>query len=364
MIRRSATFLPLAAATPPSRPPVDPRVSYGIDCACYFSESLYVRSPVEGHFTFVDAARFRREHTELLDSLGEPAADALIANLEAEVERRQSLPAQAAQRKARIAAEYVPLHPELWSLSEEWLHPELIALVRGAQQQAAPSSSAWRPPALITEGVYTLPVFTARFCELMCEELEAFGRSGLPCGRPNSMNRYGALLDEMGFTSGLIEPLIREWLRPLAAMLPPLAAVGGGSLDHHKAFVVAYRLGEDEHLAEHYDNAEVTLNVNLGRGFAGGELVFYGHKRSASSSPRAAHDWDAGAGHGVLHLGAQVHAALPISEGERYNLVIWMRSWSHRRRRGCPMCDATDRLLLPPQAQPEAGQPVGGDERG
>ena len=98
------------------------------------------------------------------------------------------------------------------------------------------------------------------------------------------------------------------------------------------------------------DVAQVTLNVNLGLEFEAGELVFYGHRHSAGSAPVAHHDWsDAAPGHGVLHLGAQVHAALPIASGERYNFVMWLRSSTHRRVDGCPMCGQTDRLIeLPP----------------
>ena len=47
----------------------------------------------------------------------------------------------------------------------------------------------------------------------------------------------------------------------------------------------------------------------------------------------------------MLHLGQQVHSALPISEGERLNLVVWMRSARWRREHGCPMCDQTDGLF-------------------
>jgi len=200
-----------------------------------------------------------------------------------------------------------------------------------------------RTPPQLAPGIYTLPVFSELFCRLLTEELAHFGASGLPVGQPNSMNRHGALLDELGLSAGLLDPLLSEWLRPLCAALPPLAAAGGASIDHHKAFVVAYRLGEDESLSMHVDNAEVTLNVNLGGGFEQGELIFYGR----TAHPLAHHDWHdgGGVGHGVLHLGAQAHAALPITSGERLNLVIWMRSRARRREAGCPMCGQTDRLL-------------------
>ena len=92
----------------------------------------------------------------------------------------------------------------------------------------------------------------------------------------------------------------------------------------------------------------MTLNVNLGGDFGQGELVFY----DAADAPNAAcfHEWvdtdgASKVGQGVLHLGAKHHAALPISDGERLNLVMWMRSSRWRREQGCPMCGGTDGLL-------------------
>ena len=64
----------------------------------------------------------------------------------------------------------------------------------------------------------------------------------------------------------------RDYLMPLSRLLFP-TWVGGG-LDSHRAFVVQYGLGQDLDLSCHFDNAEVTLNVCLGRDFVGGELYF------------------------------------------------------------------------------------------
>lgn len=331
-------------------------VAANLDCACYFTENFYVRSPIRGHYTYEGADAFRDRYASLLSSLAPAMQDELLANLEREAERRRAQAPAAAARKARIAREYVRLHPELWELREEWLHPDFVALVEGAKAASerpltrggGGGGGAWKGPTQIVEGVYTLAVFSPAFCELLCEELDHFRASGLPCGQPNSMNRYGALLDELGFSSTLINPLIHDYLRPLCGRLAPLAAAGGATLDRHKAFVVAYRLGEDEALSTHFDNAEVTLNINLGRDFEAGELLFFGHRRSAGDKPIGYHEWgDAGVGHGVLHLGEHVHAALPITAGDRRNLVVWMRSTERRRRAGCPMCGETGRLLLP-----------------
>ena len=333
---RGVAGAPAKLAAVPTWPPA-------IDCQCYHTDNFFVDDPVLGpsHFTYNGESEFREAYAPLLVRLSEAQQTELIDQLEAEADRRRQQPTLAALRKARVQSEYNRLHPGLWSLSEQWLHPQFVELVRGCNREG------WRPPPSVAEGVYKLPVFSERFCELLCEELKAFQASGLPCGRPNSMNRLGALLDELGFYPGLLDPLLRDWLTPLCKRLPALVAAGGAQLDGHKSFVVAYRMGEDEKLQSHYDNSEVTLNANLGISFEAGELCFYGHKETASASPIAYHEWcDEGVGHAVLHLGAQVHSALPITDGERVNLVMWMRSTAWRKLHGCPMCGETSRLVL------------------
>ena len=42
--------------------------AYGVDCSCYFTDNIYVKSPVEGHFDFHDLARFEQEYAEVLSS--------------------------------------------------------------------------------------------------------------------------------------------------------------------------------------------------------------------------------------------------------------------------------------------------------
>lgn len=80
------------------------------------------------------------------------------------------------------------------------------------------------------------------------------------------------LLNELGFDEGFLTPLREQYLTPLARLLFP--EQGGGNLDSHKAFVVTYKMDEDLDLNYHYDNAEVTINVSLGKEFCDGVLYF------------------------------------------------------------------------------------------
>ena len=79
-----------------------------------------------------------------------------------------------------------------------------------------------------------------------------------------------------------MDPLREQYLNPISRVLYPNVFGGGGDenslLDSQRAFIVSYKLDDNEstELSLHYDNAEVTLNVSLSDGFAGGELYFGG----------------------------------------------------------------------------------------
>ncbi|TFJ95321.1 thioesterase [Platysternon megacephalum] len=47
---------------------------------------------------------------------------------------------------------------------------------------------------------------------------------------------------------------------------------------------------------------------------------------------------------GLLHRGGQIHGALPVASGERWNLIVWMRS-SAVRNQLCPMCNKKPELV-------------------
>ncbi|XP_028621791.1 2-oxoglutarate and iron-dependent oxygenase domain-containing protein 2 isoform X4 [Grammomys surdaster] len=142
------------------------------------------------------------------------------------------------------------------------------------------------------------------------------------------------LMYELGLDDPLVTPLRERFLLPLMALLYP--DYGGGHLDSHRAFVVKYALGQDLELGCHYDNAELTLNVALGKDFTGGALYF-GGLFQAPAPLKETLEVDHVVGHGILHRGGQLHGARPLRTGERWNLVVWLRA-SAVRNRFCPMC--------------------------
>lgn len=197
-----------------------------------------------------------------------------------------------------VERRYVPLHPDLYTFREEFLAPALVEALRAGTREALLAVVADSP----VFGLFRFPCLRPAFCRRLIEELDHLERSGLvEMVRPNSMNRYGAVLDECGFRA-LADGLCARVIFPLAdaffsqakkekTSTPSAAAedpqrvepTGEGlGLKYHHAFTVRYAPMQDAKLAKHVDNADVTLNVCLGReGFKGGHLLFQGCKDSA-----------------------------------------------------------------------------------
>ena len=81
------------------------------------------------------------------------------------------------------------------------------------------------------------------------------------------------LLAELSLDS-VFDTLREHHLNYIANLLYP-EWVGAG-LESNRAFTVKYMLEGDTALSCHFDNAEVTLNVCLGKQFTGGDLLVGG----------------------------------------------------------------------------------------
>eukprot|EP00438_Fugacium_kawagutii_P029926 Skav232672 [mRNA] locus=scaffold698:249808:262792:+ [translate_table: standard] len=163
----------------------------------------------------------------------------------------------------------------------------------------------------VSRDVYAFAALTVEFCDLFLQELSWFERSGFRRSRPNSMNTYGTVLEEMDLGLSIAE-FQRQVLLPLSRLLfPGLALWAGGKwavifkgkkgegkplklakhaasadalaglgdeLDNHHAFVIRYGVSgaADMDLAPHRDDSEVTFNMALGRSWRGCDLNFCG----------------------------------------------------------------------------------------
>lgn len=227
----------------------------------------------------------------------------------------------------KIMSAYKPLHKELYNV-----HPATFFVPSFIDAINANTEESFR--AILSEpspGVYTFAMFQPSFCELLLAEVENFEKwvnaVKFKIMRPNTMNKYGAVLDDFGLEA-MLNKLMDEFVCPISKVFYP--DVGGSSLDSHHGFVVEYGKDKDVDLGFHVDDSEVTLNVCLGKQFSGGELFFRGIRCDKHVNSEAQHeevfDYAHVPGQAVLHRGRHRHGARATTSGHRINLLLWCRS--------------------------------------
>jgi len=318
--------------------------SYSYMCECRLTHNYFVHS-VGMHFEYRgDDNAFAQRYASALGA--RVTLEAVLVELRKQREERLQAADASLQRVLRIEKEYTRLHPEVYSLQPEaFLHEGFREIVETLKSKGSPAirimelKSKGRLQEL-RPGLWSFPVLSDKFCALLEAELAHFRASGLPFTAPNSMNRHGLILAELGFYEGLLDPLVYQYVDVIAGRL--LSAHTDG-LDSYRGFTVLYDAAADgdRDLALHYDNAEVTLNINIGGEWEGGQVAFYG---LATEDELPVVEVALQRGHGVLHAGLDMHKALPITSGTRHNLILWCRS-SCIRNDLCPMCFKQPRLV-------------------
>ena len=214
---------------------------------------------------FVDATFWKGMPTPpTLRMIAECAVQWLSGPLDIEPEGRV-LWNQAEQHhinKLRVMNTYIPQCPTLFrsdatndanaTLRREWLAPDLATILFASeegnnQQRMAPpptaqallaAASVFQLAHTESGGIYSFNLFTEVFCDLFEAEIDAFKRSGLPCRRPNTMNKGGLVVNDIGMES-LMTDVLTTIIAPLAAVIYPQEKFVT-SIDHHHSFVVAY----------------------------------------------------------------------------------------------------------------------------
>ena len=139
---------------------------------------------------------------------------------------------------ARIVSTYKPLrkHPALFDAKagwSRWIEPRLLDAL--AELKAGNESAVRSLLRVEVEGsdasVYSFAIFTTDFCDRFIEELDNYYATGLPQPRPNSMNNYGIIVNQIGMQA-VITRMQREVLLPLSELLFPVQARGGFT-GHH-----------------------------------------------------------------------------------------------------------------------------------
>ncbi|KAK1423103.1 hypothetical protein QVD17_18398 [Tagetes erecta] len=239
--------------------------------------------------------------------------------------------------RRKILSSYQPLYRDLYRLNPtNFFVPSFIKAFSAHDFDRDESiKNIMSEPA---PGIYTFNMLQPRFCEMLVAEVENFEKwiheTKFRIMRPNTMNKFGAVLDDFGMDA-MLEKLMEDFVRHISKIF--FADVGGFALDSHHGFVVEYSLNRDIELGFHVDDSEVTLNVCLGKQFSGGELYFRGVRcdkhMNAEALPEEIFDYSHVPGHAIIHRGRHRHGARATTAGQRINLLLWCRSSVFRELR-------------------------------
>jgi hypothetical protein len=133
-----------------------------------------------------------------------------------------------AARFAHVAAQYAPLRkdPSLFEPQKvrAWFDDQFLELVD------AVTSGAEAPFIIqeVTREVYKFPLLKEEACRALCDEVAHFATTGIEARRPNSMNNYGLILNDIGLRPSL--DALQTIMHPVAKALFP---VEGQVLDDH-----------------------------------------------------------------------------------------------------------------------------------
>jgi len=241
--------------------------------------------------------------------------------------------ASARSHVQEVVAAYAPLrkHPALFDAAagwRQWIDPALLDALDAKNASALAALLREELEDTASSGVYSFQLLNDEFCKMFLEELDNFYASGLPIDRPNSMNNYGIIVNNIGMQP-VLTALQRNVLQPIAGLLYPAQALEGRGFDGHHSFMVQYKAGQDLGLDMHTDDSDVTFNVCLGRNFSGASLTICGDSRMPDHRLFFA-SYVHVVGRCLVHLGSRRHGADDIREGERNNLIIWNSNSAYR----------------------------------
>jgi hypothetical protein len=182
----------------------------------------------------------------------------------------------------------------------------------------------------ILPNVFSLPVFTSEICNKIIEETESYlefaAERNIQVYRPNSMNKYGLVLNQIGMFE-LLTDFQQKFLHVISRALFPIEA---SHFTSHHSFIVSYSPDTDRALDMHTDDSDITWNICLGKeGFEGSGLTFCG-VMAQPNHRKLQGQYTHLVGHAVVHLGSQRHGADSILSGERHNLIMWSKNDVYR----------------------------------
>ena len=184
-------------------------------CKCIFEKNIFLRDH-KFHVTYRDDKQFLKDYSNRISAIDE----ALIEARE-EASRRVKEGKEVLERRDVIKRSYKPLLPDIYTLNLHFLSQEFLSL-----------SHSKKNVSQLGKDLFTFPVFTKEFCTQFISEMNYFKEQGIPHRQPNSMNRYGILLDDILGFDDFFNTLRLKYLQPLTRVLfPDMQDI---ELDSHK----------------------------------------------------------------------------------------------------------------------------------
>ncbi|CAN8321071.1 unnamed protein product [Cochlearia groenlandica] len=228
--------------------------------------------------------------------------------------------------KQKIISNYQPLYKELYTLDPTlFFVPSFLNAMKDKSEKSLKSIVSEPSP-----GVIVFEMFQPKFCEMMISEVENFrewvSETELQILRPNNISNCGVVLDDFGL-DGMLDKLVEGFILPITKAF--FSDVCGSTLDCHHGFV-EYGKESDADFDFHVDESEVTLNVCLGKDFAGGERYFQGIRCekhvNTDTKPEETFDYCHVPGQAVLHCGCHRYGSRATTSGDHVNMILLCRS--------------------------------------
>ena len=205
--------------------------------------------------------------------------------------------------------------------------PTLRAAVELAWKDPTKESGVkdlWRE---IFPGVYEAQFFDPQRLAILRRYLNRVADAQIPLRPPYgiSLNRGGAMLDSRseGYLAApnfqtFYQSLMDSYMRPIARLLFPDVT---GYDTQTFGFSIQWQPDKDTSLRAHTDASSVTLNINMNlpdEEFSGSGVRFFDRATQQVSELTFA------PGTALMHHGSVPHESMPITHGERSNLVLWL----------------------------------------
>ncbi|CAL9214821.1 unnamed protein product, partial [Arabidopsis halleri] len=208
---------------------------------------------------------------------------------------------------------FEPLYRELYTFDPTFFFtPSFLKAINGDTVESFGSVVSVSSP-----GIFVSEMLQPKFYEMMLSKVDKFGEwvnvAKIQITKPNTMRKYGTLLDNFGLDS---------MLENIMEVFPEVC---GLKSDSQNGFVVEYGTDRDIDLGFHVDDSELTSNVSLSKHFEGEELYFRGtrckkHDVNTDTKPEEMFGDSHTPDQAVLR-----HGDRATTSGHGVDMILWSR---------------------------------------